>query len=624
VVTLTAVTGVCLGGLAWWENRALSRTLLEATMARTARITAAHAARFLMNAEAAARLGPGLVAARQLDPDSPLALERFTLAVLAAHPELSWVSYGDRADRFVGAWRDASGAVFLNRSFPDGGRIRLVEDRILAGGERRPERRSDDHGYRPTTRPYFALARARREVAWTEPYEFYAGGGLGITCAAPLLDAAGEVQGVFTVDFSLHRLDVFLETLDVSPRGQVLVATREGGLLLGARRAGAAAPEAPEASLVEQVTRSIRPGSESAFAFEHRGERYLGHAVPLEVRNLHWLVAVVVPEGDYTDPVDAQARRTLVIGLAALGLALGGGVAVARWIARPLRELAAQARRIRRGDLTVTVAARSRDEIGTLARAMGDMAEAFRERDFIRKTLDRYVGPRLAERFLRDGDATQLGGERRDVAILMSDLRGFSELAERLGPEALIELVNHYLARMTPVILAHGGTIGDFIGDGILVLFGGLEARPDDTARAARCARAMQDAMHALNEDQRAHGGPELAMGIGVHAGPVAEGTIGSPDRVKYGVVGPAVNLAARIQSLAAGGEVLLSAVARARLGTAAQVGPPRRAQVKGLAEPITVYPLLGLGDDAGEAAEGAPATDRGESSGRAPTASAG
>jgi adenylate cyclase len=121
----------------------------------------------------------------------------------------------------------------------------------------------------------------------------------------------------------------------------------------------------------------------------------------------------------------------------------------------------------------------------------------------------------------------------------------------------------------------------------------------DDIERAARCALAMQRAMALLNEEQRALGQIELAMGIGVNDGPVAAGTIGSPDRVKCGVVGPAVNLAARIQALAAGGEVLLSETAFARLGGSAQVGAPRRTLVKGFGQPITVYPLLGFPGDA-------------------------
>jgi len=593
VVLLTGLTGAVIGGLAWREQRTRSRALLDAAMAQAARLTAAHAARVFEDAEATARVGLYLVQQRLLDPNDPRALEHFVLAMLRAHPHVSWVSYGDRADRFVGAWRDERGHVYVNRSFPSGGRIRLEEDRLLADGGREAVRRSDDHKYRPSERPYFRAAQARRDVVWTEPYEFYAGGGLGITCAAPLLDDAGGVRGVFTVDFSLDRLAGTLEDLEVSPRGRVFVTTGQGTVLIGRRGSGASRAEVIDAELAAATARRTPLERNVTFEFDHHGERYLGRAVPLTVGDLKWLVEVVVPERDYTEQIDAQARLAVLLGALALGVALVGGIALARWIARPLRELAQLARRIRQGHLDVTAVPRSRDEIGVLTRAMNDMARALRDRDFIRETLGRYVSPELAQEVLRDREAVQMGGEVREVAMLMSDLRGFSELSERLGPAAMIGLLNRYLARMTPVILQHRGVIDEFIGDAIFVLFGAPFSRPDDPERAVRCAWAMQEALAAFNLDSRSQGLPELSMGIGLHVGPVVAGNIGSADRVKYGVVGPAVNLTARIQSLTAGGEILLSDALLARVSSIVSVTPGRQERVKGLAEPITVYRLL-------------------------------
>ena len=593
VVLLTGLTGAVIGGLAWREQRTRSRALLDTAMAQAARLTAAHAARVFEDAEATARLGPQLVAVSQLDPADGAALERFTLSVLRSHRHVSWVSYGGADDRFVGAWRDERGHVYLNRSFPAGGRIRLEEDRVDDDGRREPVRRSDDHKYRPSDRPYFRAAQQRRDVAWTEPYEFYAGGGLGITCAVPLLDEAGRVRGVFTVDFSLDRLAGTLDDLHVSRRGRVFVATGQGAVLIGRRGSGASRAEVIDSELAAATARHSPVKTEGSFEFDHHGERYLGRAVPLTVGDLRWLVEVIVPEADYTEQIDAEARLAAMLGLLALALALAGGVAVAGWIAHPLRELAQLARRIRHGQLDVTAVPRSRDEIGELTRAMNDMARALRDRDFIRQTLGRYVSPELAAQALRNREALQLGGELREVTMLMSDLRGFSELSERLGPAAMIALLNRYLGAMTPVIVQHGGVINEFIGDAIFVLFGAPFSRPDDSERAVRCAAAMQEALAGLNSDSAAGGLPPLAMGIGLHVGPVVAGNIGSADRVKYGVVGPAVNLVARIQTLAAGGEVLLSETLLGRVATVVSVAPGRTERVKGATEPVTLYRLL-------------------------------
>ena len=596
VVLITGATALAIGALAWSEQRARSRTIVDAAMAQTARLAAQHAQQFLREAESIARLGPQLVAEGQLDPRDDRDVERFVVAALRSNPRLTWVSFGDRQDRFIGAWRDGDMEVYVNHSYPSGPRIHLREDWLVTGGPRVRVRSSEDHGYRPTQRPFFRAAEARGGLAWTEPYEFYGSDGLGITCAVPVLDSAGRVQQVFTVDFSLDRIAASLDALQPSPRSRVFLATREGTLLVGRGQAGATHAWTPEdAALVQAIAPRISLDRESASEFEHQGERYLARAVPIAIGEKHWLVQVVAPARDWTEHADAQARHILGLAIIAVAVAVAGGIVVARWIARPLGALAEQARRIRHGNLDVTLVPTSRDEIGVLTRAMNDMARALRDRNFVREALGRYVSPELAERCLRDRDTLRLGGELRQVAILMSDLRGFSALSERLGAEAMIDLINRYLARMTPVILAHGGTINEFIGDAILVLFGAPFERPDDPLRAARCALAMQAAMADLNAENVALGLPVLSMGIGIHTGVVVAGNIGSKEHVKYGVVGPAVNLTARIQGLAAGGQVLLSNAALARVRGSVRVGPALRARVKGVSEPVVVQPLLGM-----------------------------
>jgi class 3 adenylate cyclase len=543
VTLLTAGTGATLGALAWREKLSGSRALVDNAMAQTARMTADHASAFLRQAESFVRLGPNHVTRGVLDPGDFRAMGEFALSVLHANPQLSWVSYGDRDDRFVGAWRDGAGQLYLNRSFPRGGRIRLEEDRSLPDGRRERVRTLDDHGYRPREQAFFRLAETSRDPVWTEPYRFY-DGALGITCAMALVDAAGPVRGVFTVDLSLAGLSRFVENLRVSPRGRVFIATGDGMLVAAPGGAGQVARE--DAALVGEVVRRAGGGTLASHVFERAGERYLGRAATFAIGHRQWITAVVVPEGDYTAAIEAQAWRAAGLGLLALLAAVAGGIVLVRWIAAPLRELGDQARRIREGDLDVTIVPRSRDEIGTLARTMADMVQGLRDRDFIRDVLGRYVSPELAEQCVKDRNALRLGGELRTVSILMSDLRGFSGLSERLGPQRMIDLLNRYLGRMTPVILEHRGTINEFIGDAILVLFGAPFERPDDAERAVRCAAAMQRAMMGFNAESRAQGLPELVMGIAVHSGPVVAGNIGGKDRMKYGVVGPADRVAHR------------------------------------------------------------------------------
>jgi class 3 adenylate cyclase len=389
----------------------------------------------------------------------------------------------------------------------------------------------------------------------------------------------------------------------------VFIATGDGVLVAapgGVDAAGRATRD--DAALVGEVVKGLSTNTTAGHAFERGGERYLGRAAAFPVGNRRWVTAVVVPERDYTAAIEAQTWRAAGLGLLGLTLAALGGIVLVRWIAQPLRELGAQARRIREGDLDVAIVPRSRDEIGALARTMAEMVQGLRDRDFIRDVLGRYVSPELAEQCVRDRGAMRLGGEVRTVSILMSDLRGFSGLSERLGPEKMIGLLNRYLGAMTPVILQHRGTINEFIGDAILVLFGAPFERPDDAERAVRCAWAMQRAMAGFNAESHALGLPSLVMGIAVHSGQVVAGNIGSQDRMKYGVVGPAVNLAGRIESLTVGPQILLSEATLDRVGPLVTVGPGSQVAVKGVPEPVTVYALRGV---AGEEAMAAP--DEGE-----------
>lgn len=221
-----------------------------------------------------------------------------------------------------------------------------------------------------------------------------------------------------------------------------------------------------------------------------------------------------------------------------------------------------------------------------------------REAVFVREAIGRYLSDEVAQAVLAEPDALALGGERREVSVLMSDLSGFSALSERLEPERVVELLNVYLGKMTEVIDQYGGTIDEFIGDAILVIFGAPIQRPDHAERGVACAIAMQQAMDGVNAEMTARELPELEMGIAVNTGEVVVGNIGSEKRAKYGVVGSPVNLTSRIQALAASGEVVTSTSTRNAVGPSLDLSGTREVAMKGFAEPIKVHFVAGLGGE--------------------------
>ncbi len=216
---------------------------------------------------------------------------------------------------------------------------------------------------------------------------------------------------------------------------------------------------------------------------------------------------------------------------------------------------------------------------------------------FIKNTFGRYLSDEIVESILESPEGLQLGGERRAVTILMSDLRGFSSVAERLGPEQVVKMLNHYLGAMADVIMKYRGTIDEFIGDAILVIFGAPVLREDDAQRAVACATEMQCTMAEVNAWNRAEGLPEVEMGIAVHTGEVVVGNIGSQKRAKYGVVGTTVNLTSRIETYTVGGQVLISEPTLRAAGAAVSVAGQMAVRAKGAREPMLAYDLRGIGE---------------------------
>ncbi|NGZ05729.1 MAG: response regulator [Magnetococcales bacterium] len=219
-----------------------------------------------------------------------------------------------------------------------------------------------------------------------------------------------------------------------------------------------------------------------------------------------------------------------------------------------------------------------------------------RANQFIRSTFGRYMSEDVVATILDSPDGLRLGGEKREVTVMMSDLRGFTLLSERRAPEEVVTMLNRYLEVMTEILLKYNGTIIEFMGDGILALFGAPISRPDDPQRAVACALAMQLAMQQVNAANRANGFPEFLMGVGLNTGMVVAGNIGSDKRTKYGVVGSAINLTARIESLTVGGEVLISDVTAKACGTLIAVEQSWEVMPKGAGRPLTVHQVSGIG----------------------------
>jgi adenylate cyclase len=236
---------------------------------------------------------------------------------------------------------------------------------------------------------------------------------------------------------------------------------------------------------------------------------------------------------------------------------------------------------------------RVRERTADLALANTDLEK---RNGLLRQVFGRYLTDEVVANLLERPEGLRLGGQRRKVTILTSDLRGFTSLSERLSPEEVIHILNLYLDYMANVITTYQGTIDEFMGDGILVIFGAPTLREDDAARAIACACAMQLKMEEVNQKMRELDFPQLEMGIGINTGIVVVGNIGSEKRTKYGIVGSQVNLTYRIESYTTGGQILISEQTLKDAGSIVEISGQRQVQPKGVKQPITIYEVSGIG----------------------------
>lgn len=260
-------------------------------------------------------------------------------------------------------------------------------------------------------------------------------------------------------------------------------------------------------------------------------------------------------------------------------------------IVQSIKGLSVCAEEVEHGNYSVKLVEDRVDEIGQLQRRFNKMVDGLKQRDIIQQMFGRYVGGAVAGELLKSAEGLDLGGQEKIVTILMADLRGFTLIAEKLQPRAVITLLNRYLARMIAIIEQHDGIIVDFFGDGILAFFDGTE---DDVSRRATdavlCAIQMQQGIRQVSQENLADGLPEIEMGIGIHTGQVIVGNVGSESRAKYGIVGSPVNLAQRLESIAAGGKIVVSAETYEKVSPTIKISGKSKVCFKGLNDAKDVF----------------------------------
>jgi adenylate cyclase len=300
---------------------------------------------------------------------------------------------------------------------------------------------------------------------------------------------------------------------------------------------------------------------------------------------------------------DARSLQYFIIILTILAIIVGLAVSygVGTLLSRSISALVSGTREIGMGNFTYRITPRMNDELGDLALAFNEMADGLRKKELIQDSFGRYVTPEIVEMILKNPEEVWLKGSRKMVTILFADIRGFTEFSEDREPEEVVGVLNQFFTMATEVILHHGGNVDKFVGDQVMGVFGAPIYYDDHALKAVSTAVKLVESLNEWNLSREKEGKPAIMAGIGINTGLVVAGNLGSEQRMEYTVIGDDVNLAARLTSMAAPGEIIVSEKTAEHLKNEAELESLEAIKVKGMKHPVMIYRVVSIKKDPSE-----------------------
>ena len=457
--------------------------------------------------------------------------------------------------------------------------------------------------YDPRKRGWFKEANRTNVATLSDVYVFSLSGEPGITVSRLF---EGKVPGVFGVDISLSNLSRFVLRQSVGDRSEIMIFGSRGNvfaysdlkrLVEGIREHTDRKITEVEALGVPVLTRLMadhqaRGGHRiEAGELSVSGEKYLVHVNPLPTEcGKELFVAVAVPKAEFTGPIVVIGEKIMLVSLGLLLLSLPLIYMVAKIIGRPLTLLKNYVENIKAFNLDVPIVINTRVlEIQDLAAAMETMRGTL-------KAFGSYVPKPLVKGMITHDIIPTLGGDRRELTFLFTDIAGFTSLSETMTPEDLTGSITRYFKKISQVILSTNGTVDKYIGDAVMAFWNAPVRNADHAHDACLAALRCRAALKVFNRRKRERGRTGFSTRMGIHTGEAVVGNIGSTDRMAYTVVGASVNFASRLDGLNKylGTDILVSGATMRVAGDRFVFRFAGRVIPKGTSSGVKVYQLLG------------------------------
>jgi adenylate cyclase len=443
---------------------------------------------------------------------------------------------------------------------------------------------------RPTERPWFQGAVQTRNLYWTGIYYYNPGNKPGITLSAPFIDKQGNIYAIVGVDMSLAFISEFLLEQQVQEHGKAFVLDEHGKIMMSGAPIGQSSSQDLDPFLVQQAYSQFLRRNHENFVTHYNGVSYLVSCREFPAYgSKNWLVMVVAPLKSFFAQMIATQDEVYAISLFILILSAICVIYFSKRISSPIVALSKEVDKIKQLDLSSERRIRSNiKEINLMDESVHAMKMALR-------TFEKYVPQEILKQLMKKGSEIRLGGEKKDITIFFSDIAGFTSIAETMSTEYLMPLLAEYFDHLSNIILKNGGTIDKYIGDSIMAFWGAPIERPNHVEEACQTALLCRDFVRELNARRREQNKPEFSTRIGINTGTVIVGNIGTEKRMNYTVIGDAVNLASRLQTVNKRyhTQILISKTVNEQIKDRFLTRLIDAAQIEGKKEKIEVFELV-------------------------------
>ncbi|OGT45404.1 MAG: hypothetical protein A3E83_00240 [Gammaproteobacteria bacterium RIFCSPHIGHO2_12_FULL_41_20] len=508
----------------------------------------------LENVETKIQASKDLLELGVINPDNQALLTNYAVDLIKqeskAFPSLTSFYWADNTGNFIMAQRQTDGTLLSETIDRRTATPTTTITYYDSQGKTIKSAITNNAAYDPRTTPWYLAAETAKQMTWLPIYHSNLTQTLGTSVTIPITKNH-TIVGAISFNLQLNALRNLVEAAKISPHGSVFIVNQQGQLIAFP---GLVQYTQPTLLNIHQLSafpwvsqafdQFIKTKQSEFFLYNNKIKYVASFNLLLKAGTHEWFYGAIAPERDFTKDLRRDYLITMIAAFTTLFISIAIVSNLVSRVVHPLKNITKEIQKIKDFDLTEHAPILSRiKEINYISEALVAMKQGLR-------SFQKYVPASLVRQLIKVGEAAHVGGEKKPLAILFSDIQNFTAISEHMSPDQLMQHICEYFDALSQIISAQHGTIDKYIGDAIMVFWGAPLPNANSCHQAATAALLCVKKLQILNTQWRAEGKPALVTRFGIHAGEAIVGNLGSSERLNYTAIGDAVNLASRLESI--------------------------------------------------------------------------